>query len=808
MRFFNRTKNDTQAAQKQQSNTNELHLPPIEARRLVRDRIMTTAATVYIHLAVSTSLDLEDDPDLSREAKAKKKADQQQKHETYKNRMKAVLGNETLFPIVSTYLLVDPKEQSKGNSSGNNSEHAISLHDAFACVALLLSNYTLLTAASGIDARVRNVLRMASIDLLAEATKRNDKDGRFLKKLQQQQQSRAKIQLEQVAEDAETPDLSKLLESKTGDPEQADQEEKKEENTNDAVYGDLYRQYATKKFQALEQAVANLMMDEMLNQQQASASSSGEESKEGKAQEGSFSRKSMVRAAKIGGVGLAAGTLFAVTGGLAAPGIAAGLAALGVSGTALTLAASPAALIALFGVGGGGLSAYKMKRRTDGLSEFEILHEDVEGNKAHLQTTVFISGWLNDEHDFQRPWGVSPSNLSRLERLQRFFSVVDPAKVNDAKELLKPYSNKDTNKDRELWKAFCMALEEQYGKTPDELLPLEDRRTDLSDDERSTLQQLFDDIMHSKNPTGSRKASDRPRVRPSTTAAPALSDTDKEQSKATQQDAAGAIRVWDYQTEFGGDIYTVQWESAMLLNMCQVVANMAKELATQATKEALKLTLMASLMAAVAWPSLFLSLANAIDNDWTLITLRSDLAGKELARSLMQSNEQRPVKLVGYSFGGRIVYACLMELAKHQIIWEEQQQDGNKWKLGSRNDKDRIQYTREPASIVQDVVMMGAPLFISRSKLRLARHMVAGRFVNCYSKKDWILSLMFQYKSHNGFMRGACDTSPVSGVNNIENYDVSELVASWHANYCRAVPDILDIIGFDQPMAIESDAKV
>jgi hypothetical protein len=816
MGFFNRNK-DNETTNSQKSDARLEHLPPVETRRLVRDRIMTTAATVYIHLAVNTSLDLEDDPDLSKEAKAKKKADQQQKHEAYKTRMKAVLGSQSLFPVVSTCLLLDPKEQN-GSSSSSGSDASLSLHDTFACIALLLTNYVLLIAASnnsgsekegvrGYDARVRNVLRMASIDLLVEATKRDDTDGRFLKTLQQQQKARAKIELEEDSNDEETPDLTNLLESQAGDQTQAIHEEAneasaKEETTKTIVYKDLYRQYATKKFQALEQAVADLMMDQMLSQQ---ASKDFERSKEGgDATNRSFSRKSMIRAAKIGGVGLAAGTLFAVTGGLAAPGIAAGLAALGVGGTALTLAASPAALIALFGVGGGGLSAYKMKRRTDGLSEFDIQHNETEGNAAHLQTTVFISGWLNDENDFQRPWGVSPRGISRLECLQRFFSVVDPNKVDEAKGMLKPYSNSNTIKDRELWDAFNVALKDQYGKSPENLLPLEDRHATLSDDENATLLQIFEETTQSKNATDNQNPRNMPQVRPSTMAVPVLGDVPTEQSTAIQQNILSSVRVWDYHTEFGGDVYTVQWESVMLLNMCQVATNLAKELANKATKEVLKTTVLATLMAAVAWPSLFLGLAGAIDNDWTLITIRSDLAGKELAKSLLQSNEQRPVKLIGYSFGARIVYACLIELAKHQTIWEEQQQEGSKWKKGLRMDKERFQYTREPASIVQDAVMMGAPLFISRSKLRLARHMVAGRFVNCYSKKDWILSLMFQYKSHSGFMRGTCGTNPILGVSNIENYDVSSLVASWHANYCRVVPDILDIVGFDQPLAIES----
>ena len=77
-------------------------------------------------------------------------------------------------------------------------------------------------------------------------------------------------------------------------------------------------------------------------------------------------------------------------------------------------------------------------------------------------------------------------------------------------------------------------------------------------------------------------------------------------------------------------------------------------------------------MTAVAWPVLLLNFAGSIDNEWTLVTIRTDLAGVELAKSLLQSNERRPVNLIGFSFGSRVIYACLMELAKHQAMWEEQ----------------------------------------------------------------------------------------------------------------------------------------
>jgi Protein of unknown function (DUF726) len=48
---------------------------------------------------------------------------------------------------------------------------------------------------------------------------------------------------------------------------------------------------------------------------------------------------------------------------------------------------------------------------------------------------------------------------------------------------------------------------------------------------------------------------------------------------------------------------------------------------------------------------------------------------------------------------------------------------------------------------------MGLPNHMSHSSWQACRQVVAGRFVNCYSRKDLILSLMFQYKKF-GFKSG------------------------------------------------------
>ncbi len=48
---------------------------------------------------------------------------------------------------------------------------------------------------------------------------------------------------------------------------------------------------------------------------------------------------------------------------------------------------------------------------------------------------------------------------------------------------------------------------------------------------------------------------------------------------------------------------------------------------------------------------------------------------------------------------------------------------------------------------------MGLPNHMSHASWQACRQVVAGRLVNCYSRKDLILSLMFQYKKF-GFKSG------------------------------------------------------
>jgi len=136
----------------------------------------------------------------------------------------------------------------------------------------------------------------------------------------------------------------------------------------------------------------------------------------------------------------------------------------------------------------------------------------------------------------------------------------------------------------------------------------------------------------------------------------------------------------------------------------------------------------------------------------------------------------RPVTLMGYSMGARVIYKCLKEMARKQKEW-----------LYNCKKED----TREPASIIEDVVLMGLPNHFNGDTWAEIRHVVAGRLVNCFSRKDFVLNFMFQMKKIS-MMRSVCGTMYVD-VDGVENIDVTEIVQS-HEDYCHRISDILRLV--------------
>ncbi|XP_021605478.1 transmembrane and coiled-coil domain-containing protein 4 isoform X2 [Manihot esculenta] len=350
----------------------------------------------------------------------------------------------------------------------------------------------------------------------------------------------------------------------------------------------------------------------------------------------------------IGAAAITGGTLMAITGGLAAPAIAAGFSALaptlgtlipviGASGfaaaaTAAGTVAGSVAVAASFGAAGAGLAGAKMARRTGSVDEFEFKAIGENQKYGRLAVEILISGFVFNEEDFIRPWEGQNDNLER---------------------------------------------------------------------------------------------------------------------------------------------YSLQWESKNLIAVSTSIQDwLTSRIALEIMRQGAMMTVLSTLLAALAWPAALLAATNFIDSKWTIAIDRSDKAGKLLAEVLLKGLQgNRPVTLVGYSLGARVVFKCLETLAE----------------------------TEHHAEVIERVVLLGAPIAIKDEKWEAARklassvfQMVAGRFVNAYSTNDWILGLAFRASL---LTQGLAGIQPIA-VPGIENVDVTDIIEG-HSSYLWATQQILEQLELD-----------
>ena len=237
-----------------------------------------------------------------------------------------------------------------------------------------------------------------------------------------------------------------------------------------------------------------------------------------------------------------------------------------------------------------------------------------------------------------------------------------------------------------------------------------------------------------------------------------------------------------------GDMYSVLWEPEMLRSMGDTINILATEVSlvgevlritqfadlvqalTQGLQQVLGSTILVALMASLQLPIVLSKLSYLIDNPWTVSMARANAAGLILADSLIDRNlGVRPITLVGFSLGSRVIFAALRELA-------------NKGAFG----------------LIQNVYLFGSPIVANKDEYLRARTIVSGRFVNGYASNDWILGYLFRATS-GGIMRVA-GLAPVEGIPGLENIDVTKLV-NGHMAYRAAMPRLLREVGWE----VESD---
>ncbi|KAF9255780.1 DUF726-domain-containing protein [Marasmius fiardii PR-910] len=215
-----------------------------------------------------------------------------------------------------------------------------------------------------------------------------------------------------------------------------------------------------------------------------------------------------------------------------------------------------------------------------------------------------------------------------------------------------------------------------------------------------------------------------------------------------------------------GDVYSVLWEPEMIQETGSAIKILTSEVLTQIGQSVLAATVMATLMMGLQWPIILTKLGYLIDNPWNNALDRAKAAGSVLADVLIHRNlGVRPVTLIGFSLGARVIFYALVELAKQKAY-----------------------------GIVQDVFLMGATLSISQKMWMETRSVVSGRYVNAYARNDWVLNYLFRATS-GGVGSVVAGLRPIEGVPGLENVDVTDKIAG-HMSYRTFMPLILDQLGF------------
>ncbi|GEQ67153.1 hypothetical protein JCM33374_g816 [Metschnikowia sp. JCM 33374] len=215
-----------------------------------------------------------------------------------------------------------------------------------------------------------------------------------------------------------------------------------------------------------------------------------------------------------------------------------------------------------------------------------------------------------------------------------------------------------------------------------------------------------------------------------------------------------------------GDMFSLLWEPEMLKSMGQTIGILASEALTTSIQQILGATILTALMSALQLPMLLSKLSYLLDNPWNVSLDRAWKAGKILADTLISGNMGvRPITLVGFSLGSRLIYSCLIELAN-----------------------------RGGFGLIDNVIILGNPATVKYDQITLARSVVSGRFINGYSRNDWILGYLF--RATGGGLMTVGGLSPIKNIPGVENFDCTEYVEG-HMSYRKAIPKILKALDWE-----------
>lgn len=228
-----------------------------------------------------------------------------------------------------------------------------------------------------------------------------------------------------------------------------------------------------------------------------------------------------------------------------------------------------------------------------------------------------------------------------------------------------------------------------------------------------------------------------------------------------ERDIAGP---WQVLSKDSCESFALQYETRSLIKLGTTLDDVFRQSA-YSLAQAGALSAIAPIISAALLPVSLLKVGMVLDNPFSIALQASDKAGKVLATALIdRAQGHRPVTLVGYSLGARVIYSCLLELADKRAF-----------------------------GLVEHAVLAGGPVPCDDLAWRKLRTVVVGRLINVYTEGDMILG--FCYRARNAQLSIA-GLQAISNIAGVESKDVSGFVKG-HNQYRLAVGQILQEIQFD-----------
>lgn len=196
-----------------------------------------------------------------------------------------------------------------------------------------------------------------------------------------------------------------------------------------------------------------------------------------------------------------------------------------------------------------------------------------------------------------------------------------------------------------------------------------------------------------------------------------------------------------------GEEYILNWSRDYLKQLNNSLFNLFKDTIyskfhAKLMSEVYKFSIFSPLNAikrAFSLPKLALSKLKGLDDIWSICLDRAQQGGKLLAKVLIQKkknlgNNFQPVNLIGYGMGARLIFHCLEHLYELSCI-------NNKEKESCINSNDCF-------GLIDNVVIIGAPVSSNDNLWSNIRNLVNSRLINCYSRYDWILALLYRSRTY------------------------------------------------------------